>query len=83
MKKSSRPNNGWSSKTKQVARKKVLTAEQRRKEDRREEKLEAARERFKQRELANAKKLLGETATVRKSGRAVVARLPEKGMVVF
>jgi hypothetical protein len=82
MKKPSRPNYGWS-KTKQMARKMVLTAEQRRKEDRREAQLEAAQERFKQREIANAKKLLGDSATVRKSERAAVARVPAEGMVFF
>ena len=83
MKKSSRPKNGWSSKTKQVARKTVLTAEQERKEDMKERKIGTSEERSRQRELANAKRLLGETATVRKSERAVVARCPEKGMVFF
>ena len=90
MKKPNRPNNGWSSKTKQVARKTVLTAEQRRKaqdrkaaQDRKVKKIGTPEERFKQRELAKAKKLLGEITTVRKSERTVVARSPEKGMFLF
>lgn len=66
-----RDNNGWS-KTKQVARKKIRTPAQLRKEELQEERQKQAEERFRQREMAKAKKLLGEDIAPRKSARNVL-----------
>lgn len=55
-------------KTKQIAKKKVRTPAQLRKEELQAERQKQAEERFRERELAKAKKLLGE-CDVRRSGR--------------